>query len=271
MKQRIKQCIVGKNGFTLIELLVVIAIIAILAALLLPALASAKRKAQATVCQNNLKQMVTAHLMYLGDYNGVMPYDSENGLWMQFLISYQANVDKVRYCAAAPQVNGTWENKSTTSLPSAGTADYPWRYGDGSVNSTNYYGSYTINGWFYNESGLAQAAPWLPEFFMKETAVRHPAQTPTFMDGIWVDTWPMATDAPASDLYHGENGGMQRICIVRHGSMLPTKAPQRRPPGGALPGAIQIAYSDGHVGLTRLPALWQQYWSVNYQPVAPPP
>jgi prepilin-type N-terminal cleavage/methylation domain-containing protein len=63
-----------QNGFTLVELLVVIGIIALLIALLLPALGRARKQAQRVACMSNLKQLATCVILYESEYKGQMPY-----------------------------------------------------------------------------------------------------------------------------------------------------------------------------------------------------
>src|SRR5512135_1909100 len=104
MKEENSSVVGSRNrglAFTLIELLVVIAIIAILAALLLPALAKAKQKGQAAACLNNLHQMSIACQMYVDDFNGrncltfQVTGDNSSSIsggrraWFNFLMPYQ--------------------------------------------------------------------------------------------------------------------------------------------------------------------------------------
>jgi len=107
-------CQSREEGFTLIELLVVIAIIAILAAMLLPALSRAKETGRRISCTNNLKQLATAAMMYADDSRGAFPPRGSQERWPSFFQKNYVNL-KVLRCPsdgpADPRSGNTDTNK----------------------------------------------------------------------------------------------------------------------------------------------------------------
>lgn len=251
-----------RRGFTLIELLVVITIIAILAAMLLPALAKTKMSAASVQCVSNLKQLGAAHTMYQGDFGQCVQYTANSNLWMAMLLPYNANVNGISICPLAytPTTKAAFSPGYTY-----GTADQMWSW---APFAPGFVGSYGYNGWLYSGTYNVSDLFGLPNTWeYTPTAIVQPANVPVLADAIWVDGWPVETEGPSTNLYTGNaNKDTARFALARHGGAPPAKAPQdvTSSVGLGIYGGINVLCYDGHANFDRLDMLWSLSWHASW-------
>lgn len=242
------------KGFTLIELLVVISIIALLMAILMPALQRVKSQAKAVLCQSNLHQWGLCFEMYTDDNDGRFSNDDRYTYsWYTILSPYNSDSNDLLLCPmAAKYVDNPWWEGGKFSAWAWTELEFDTWYQTTRPRLARHdiYGSYAVNEWTFDFNHWPAAEferyPYWGGVFVKGTN-----NIPVCLDSAWMIQKPKHLNVPPpyDDVIDASN--MSYVCINRHD------------------GGINGLFMDWSVRKVGLKELWTFKWHRNFDTAGP--
>jgi prepilin-type processing-associated H-X9-DG protein/prepilin-type N-terminal cleavage/methylation domain-containing protein len=234
------------SAFSLIELLVAVGIIAILLAILLPILSSARHESRRAACLAALQQWSATFQVYLNDNHGRQPPRGDVHanlqqvgtplMWWELL----ANGSDVSRRLLCPEATEASNGMPASAFHAWGPESF-WNPG-GSIRGP-VIGSYGFNAWLYAETDPGFAG-------QLHLPTKDSANIPVIFDCVRLEVYVFDTDAPLRwvPTGTGSSGWLQLVALERHR------------------GATNITFVDGHAETVPLPTLWKLKWSQTFQP-----